>query len=585
MATRNPPAKKSKPPACNACKARRVLCHPQPNGIPCPRCAEKGVICKTDGVPRGRPRKNPIQDVPSFVAEEPQSVTVYESILTVRPSIALSASPELSSELVQHLFECFMQFPQSRSPLFHHGALKDELASVSWQIHRLPPQIRVLVCCICALSASLSFHSAIIGPGPQPESLVDHSVFFPGSDLRIYGVRRAPMYRALYEHAFTLACEARIHLEASQENAASCSILDLLERLNETTSRPWAVAYVNHVRTLAGSWGTEADQQRPTWAGALMAEALAATSRRMPVLITHTDQLLITGSEPPSLEQLFQTLQVMHQIPQKPAHDLIFVALQPFLFHVTGLARELHDKISGDYARRHPLSEVSVIKFLSSLSTLQSILALAFDQLESSADTPVLFLQLPCSRGNGFHNRMHACAFVMSVGFTGLVLALHQEIEYRATQDTHDTHTTQNPWVQDRTGFLRLQVHEITSLAVGYVTRTLQLMPLLPLVGHFDWSSLRGWAQFCLAEADAAGAIPPARVKVFETIISSLKLIGYSWDLPQSSGLIERMEAYVALSHIFPSLDDTWTGTGMFGMSQSDQFATYYNDNNQVIPV
>ncbi|KAJ7638047.1 hypothetical protein B0H17DRAFT_1106365, partial [Mycena rosella] len=27
-----------KPPACDACKARRILCHPKPNGLPCPRC-------------------------------------------------------------------------------------------------------------------------------------------------------------------------------------------------------------------------------------------------------------------------------------------------------------------------------------------------------------------------------------------------------------------------------------------------------------------------------------------------------------------------------------------------------------------
>lgn len=110
----------------------------------------------------------------------------------------------------------------------------------------------------------------------------------------------------------------------------------------------------------------------------------------------------------------------------------------------------------------------------------------------------------------------------MCVGFTGLVLALHQEMEYRATQDTH---ATQNPWVQDRTGFLRLQVHEVASLAVGYVARTLQLIPLLPLVGHFDWSSLRGWAQFCLDEADAVGAISPDRVKVFETCAHDLQSI------------------------------------------------------------
>lgn len=46
----SPPAnRKTKPPACDACKARRVLCHPQPHGLPCPRCAEKGLMCVTRG--------------------------------------------------------------------------------------------------------------------------------------------------------------------------------------------------------------------------------------------------------------------------------------------------------------------------------------------------------------------------------------------------------------------------------------------------------------------------------------------------------------------------------------------------------
>lgn len=36
------------------------------------------------------------------------------------------------------------------------------------------------------------------------------------------------MYRALYERAFTLACEARIHIEVSEDNALSCFFLDVL---------------------------------------------------------------------------------------------------------------------------------------------------------------------------------------------------------------------------------------------------------------------------------------------------------------------------------------------------------------------
>ncbi|GAA5862283.1 hypothetical protein JCM1840_001708 [Sporobolomyces johnsonii] len=53
-------AKKKKPPACDQCKARRVLCHPNPAG--CPRCVEKGIECTTTPVVRRKPRRKPGPD-------------------------------------------------------------------------------------------------------------------------------------------------------------------------------------------------------------------------------------------------------------------------------------------------------------------------------------------------------------------------------------------------------------------------------------------------------------------------------------------------------------------------------------------
>ncbi|KAJ7447281.1 hypothetical protein B0H11DRAFT_2082827 [Mycena galericulata] len=49
--------KRKKPPACDSCKARRVLCHPTTDGTPCPRCKEKGNKCTTTPAIRGRPPK------------------------------------------------------------------------------------------------------------------------------------------------------------------------------------------------------------------------------------------------------------------------------------------------------------------------------------------------------------------------------------------------------------------------------------------------------------------------------------------------------------------------------------------------
>lgn len=84
-------------------------------------------------------------------------------------------------------------------------------------------------CCASALSASISFDHAILGPGPKPASLADRSVFTRGADLRDYGVRRAPMYRTLCAEALRLACEVGILLEPSEDNAASCFLLQFFE--------------------------------------------------------------------------------------------------------------------------------------------------------------------------------------------------------------------------------------------------------------------------------------------------------------------------------------------------------------------
>ncbi|KAF7346251.1 Zn(2)-C6 fungal-type transcriptional factor [Mycena sanguinolenta] len=386
------PMKRKKKPACDACKARRVLCHRQPEGIPCPRCAEKGILCKTTTVQRGRPRR--VDEVALVPISEPSSPSpgCGNPPISVRACVELSSTPDLSPELVKHLFDCLQHFPESQNMFFRSDALRTALHSASYQLSLLPPQPHVLAACICALSASISFHPSIIGPSTIA-SFTDPATFFAGADLREYGVRRAPMYRALYERAFALACEARIHVDVSEDNAASCFLLDLLERLNAAPSRPWVASFVSHARILGGKGNP---RRRPgEWNhfnSVMFAEALAAMARRTPVLFTYNDQLLLSGSEPPALEQLLQSLQAMSQASKKVAH-LAFFAVWPCMFHVTRLARDLHDKISGDYARRHPLAEGAVIHFLSSLSILQSILSLVLmhpDLSSANGDTPVL---------------------------------------------------------------------------------------------------------------------------------------------------------------------------------------------------
>ncbi|KAJ7512852.1 hypothetical protein B0H11DRAFT_1843251 [Mycena galericulata] len=593
---RTPTSRKLKPPACDACKARRVLCHPQPNGLPCPRCVEKEILCRTTYVPRGRPRKNPIPSnvVPSEVpsAEEQslagattpsdKSDAVGESSLVLRARPTLEAfSMDLPCEIVQHLFECFTHFPQYRLPLFRKCGLKTALSSAAWNIDLLPPEARVLAYCICAQSSSMSFHPAIIGPGPKPESFSDRSVFFPGADLRIYGARRDSVFRALHQRALDLACETRIYLEASDYNAASCFILETLEESSTSSSRPWALAYISHIRTIAPSWTSthaERRQNEASWAGFLMAEALLATLERKPILITHADQLLISGEEPPLLESVLESLRPIAHKGKKAAGQLVFSAIRPVLFHVTRLSRELYLKISGDHARRLPVSEASVINFISALAILQSIVSLCFTQIDLHADPTPLFLSgvRPVDLRSTEEENIRSCASAMSGGFTSLILALHREMEYRGTTDTCDT--TQSQWELGRTALLRQQAHAMASAAVEDVARTLKLIPTPPHFMHVGWTGIHGWAQFCVDEADAIGRIPLGRVVAFECILNTLKAGSYSRIHAESSALIERMEAHLtiykatdaflndepALSDMTFPLDNSWMG--MFSM-------------------
>ncbi|KAJ7175805.1 hypothetical protein C8R46DRAFT_69983 [Mycena filopes] len=567
---------KKKPPACDACKARRVLCHPQPPGsnIPCPRCAEKGVICKTTPVQRGRPRRE--------LSELPSSSNAL-SLVAVHRHIERSEGPQLPPELVKDLIQCCVHMAGQRMPLFHYEKLKITLAAASWNLLLLPPQLRVLATCVCALSACISFNAAVIGPGPQPDSFTDRSTFFHGADLRAYGVRRAPFCRELYERAMDLACETRIHLEVSEDNAASCFFLDVLGRFNQSTitSRPWAAAYVSHARILIGSSSVPDPTKSAVWCGFMMAEALAAVMLRMPVGFTPLDQLLVTQSEPPSLEQLFQSLQAMRQ-PTKKLPNIVYTAVQPYMFHITRLARELHETIIGDYARRRPLAHTAVISFLSSLSTLRLIVSLVLDQLEFGPDTGLLFSDFLSHRED---ETLRACGFAVTTGFVALVFALHREMEQRIVTEARTI--ADDRWLQERTDVLRRQVREMTSFGVQVVARTIKLLPSLPHAAQLGWmNAVQEWADFYLTEVCNPG--DTVDVTIFEALIAALKMGGYSRNMPRSSELIQQMEAYIVhhkassvhlesnFSELFSLDDNTWT-------SNCAEMSLYYSPHATLV--
>ncbi|KAJ6489903.1 hypothetical protein C8R45DRAFT_992103 [Mycena sanguinolenta] len=516
--------KPKKPPACNQCKARRVLCHPQPGAAPCPRCVERKLPCTTTPVPRGRPRKYPLQ---------PASLTRIHQfsgpILTSGPEFGIFIDcPDLSPEFVAHCFEELRVDPRFTHPLISKTSIRSDIRAVSFQLHLLPPQSRVLALCIVAYGSLWSFHTSVLGNGPHPESSLDHDFFLSRKELLNCGVRRAPAYRALRAQAQKAAWEIGAILVPSNENAASCYLLDLLNQndLCSPDTRPWATAYLAHVRVLAPSWWTSSQAAFgfsgfPRWTGFLMLECLVSARTRTQLMVTQQDQLLLCGPEPPSLEIILDSLE------RSTKHSTVsfcWSSLRPFLLHITSLSRQLYDNITGDFARTRSLSEVDVLAFLDSLSKMHSILSLLLSHIDRTTPVP------------------GSAAYTITLAFGGLVLPFYRELQHR------ETRTSNTP--QDmRLRVLREQAHDVAALGARDFARGLLY---LPKIHHlpFHWSAVLAWAEFVVEEADARGDIPlsPQAVRDLKTYANELKLLGYSLDIAsstQASRLIQRLDRHV----------------------------------------
>jgi hypothetical protein len=226
-----------------------------------------------------------------------------------------------------------------------------------------------------------------------------------------------------------------------------------------------------------------------------------------------------------------------------------------------------------DFARRYPLDESSLTEFISSLTLLQSIRSLAFDEEESETCPGDAFF-CPSPQKRGMQLNLRACVHIMTFSRATLVLALHRELVRCAVVAPVPLTgiASADQWAAERLALLRRQVGEMADLTVKDVACKLSSMPSLPHIAHIQRGALVSFAQFCLDEADAAGGVVPERAAVMERCVAfalslcsygssssrfaynqpfvslcrisdALKLVGYSWTLP--SGMVERLDAYV----------------------------------------
>ncbi|KAF7348584.1 Zn(2)-C6 fungal-type domain-containing protein [Mycena venus] len=547
-------AKKSrKPPSCDPCRARRVLCHPQPGGAACPRCAEKEIICTTTPTARGRPRKNPPRQGSSI--GRPHQ-TIPSLVLHPQPNFGTSVDcPELSPEFVAHCLEGLSPNPLFHHPLISAAAIMSEIRAVSFQLHLLPPQTRVLALCSIAGGSLLAFHKSVLGDGPRPKSFDDNDFFSSSPDILGCGVRRAAACRALRAEALKAAWEVGIILSPSNENAASCYLLDLLEQTDQISSagRPWATAYLAHARALAPNWRPPSGLPWGEffWTAFLMHEGLISARGRTPAIITAQDQLFFCGPER-SLETLLESLE---SSANNASVSLLWTSIKSYMFNVTTLARQLLDQITGDVPRSNPLSEVAVLNFLNSLSKLHSTLSLLLDRIDGFTIVP----GIDPSPDASIEVLLITAAYGGCHGFGGLALPFYRELQYREACGG----APQSDRTQGRLRALKMQAHDMAVVAGRELARGIRYLPKI----HYapvHWITIRAWAEFVAEDADmvtADGApLDAEAARDLVTFADELKMLGYSLDAastPETLALIERLEGHAnrALVSMFLPID------------------------------
>ncbi|KAJ7793412.1 hypothetical protein B0H14DRAFT_148868 [Mycena olivaceomarginata] len=284
------------------------------------------------------------------------------------------------------------------------------------------------------------------------------------------------------------------------------------------------------------------------WIACLMSDNLVSARGRTPAMVNAQDQLLLCGSPPP-LESLLETLEL-----SVDSHNstLLWVSTKTYMFHVTTLAREPVERITGDFARTRPLSEAVVHSFFNSLSNTYSVLSLLLDRIDTliaataSINPPAL---LADSRTDFL---AVTAAFCCCFGFSALVLPFYRELQYREASDGSDT---SEPLLA-----LRMQAHGLAVLGARNLARGIRYLPKI----HYapaQWATIRQWAEFAAEEADMETApLSPEAAYDLETLADELKLLGYSLHAactPETVALIERLESHVnrALGPMFLSVD------------------------------
>ncbi|KAJ4498569.1 hypothetical protein C8R41DRAFT_916486 [Lentinula lateritia] len=572
------PSQRKKPPACDYCKARRVLCHPQLNG-PCPRCVEKGVECSTTPVVRRRRRTkgDPVHSAakattsssnncsdqatcttPTQSNEELSTVIVVQQWASAtslsnnldEPS-PVPPTLQLSVEVVKALMKTLRNTPHNphpvtTNPMIPLSQLEMKLRLHAWDLHSLSYQDRVLTYCLLTCSALCSTDPFILGTieiGPEESQIIDSvtplkSPIVP--DMRHFGFRREPVVRQLWAESLWLANQACIATNTSIENAASCWILGYLRYVMFGKTSAFSAASVYHMRTLAedGKLSRDADEMLK-FRGHMMIDSLFALTTGKTVPFTANDELLIIPHKLEPLEQLISTF-----LTRNCTASDVFLSVHTFSHTAVRLARETAENLSGPYARGQPLDECFLIKHFASLDIFHSLLSAALQQISH-------LIQSRFTQEMTYH--LHACAHGFVVAWGSLVITLFERLRDRSMYNTTDNSRVGDGFSSDisvatEMKSSRLLVHllharKLASRTAVEISETMRDIPsIVRLMPHGD---LTKWARFLLEEENIVDITRAQSLQALECFRDALKVAGFSH--ADRTGIVDTINEYLTV--------------------------------------
>ncbi|KAL1741973.1 hypothetical protein HDZ31DRAFT_8849, partial [Schizophyllum fasciatum] len=570
--------KTKKPPACDYCKARRVICHPQPDGKPCPRCVEKEVTCTTTPVVRRKPRRRAGDGADQRgSALAPSAAPTASSSSSSRTGARRSAkgdsppgllpSPHssllswrdahpLPATFIEELIKLFPSVPQYKLPIVPFRKICTRLEACAWDLSRLHPHECVLAYSIMAVTARVSTHPMLIGADVSDTQLLQflasgNVMITPGLDLRELGRRRDALCRRLQDEACRLAFEAGVTVVTSEENAASCYLLDFLESSTNSLDNPmtWTAAMMWHMRTLAESEDRgelfSVNYCRLHWPIQLMNCALLSLCSGRSIPFTEHDERLICGPPPVDIETATITLA------NQPVTDqTIGNFIYPFLSHVIHLARQSSENIIGPYARRFPLNEAALIAHIAAIEALQKTSVFLHDCIE---------LALPTTKRDWARPALKNGLFITGLAAPSLLIPLHRELRRRLAEGSvsvlyrGDEYSIDEGFHVDeyasrargRVEALHRRVRAMALRSVAEATRRTPHLPSLAYMTHLQCSRFGAWIDLFVRECEPADIAPGERYMTLERMGAIIKLDGFAW--VDRSGSVSTIEGEMAL--------------------------------------